>query len=50
MALLAWSWLIILFMLPEIIAGYVIMLPGCKAFREGPYYRHACVTVAVLGP
>ena len=38
--LLAWSWVMIACMLPEMIAGYVIALPQLKSFREGPYYRH----------
>ena len=28
-------------MIPEMVAGSVIMRPRCKPFREGPYYRHA---------
>lgn len=39
--LLAWGWVLIVCMIPEMVAGSVIMMPRFKPFREGPYYRHA---------
>ncbi|KAJ7368674.1 MBOAT, membrane-bound O-acyltransferase family-domain-containing protein [Mycena albidolilacea] len=43
--LLAWGWLISLFIVPELVARYV--LPEAKYGHE-PWYRHACALGAVL--
>ncbi|KAJ6515528.1 MBOAT, membrane-bound O-acyltransferase family-domain-containing protein [Mycena sanguinolenta] len=43
--LLAWGWLASLFVVPELVASYV--LPESKYGRE-PWYRHACALGAVF--
>ncbi|KAF7355629.1 hypothetical protein MSAN_01480200 [Mycena sanguinolenta] len=43
--LLAWGWLVSLFIVPELVASYV--LPESKYGRE-PWYRHACALGAVF--
>ncbi|KAI0729251.1 MBOAT-domain-containing protein [Fomitopsis betulina] len=43
--LLAWGWLVSLFIAPELLAGYV--LPPSK-FGNKPWYRHVCAVGAVF--
>ncbi|KAF8979536.1 glycerol transporter [Entomortierella lignicola] len=42
--LLAWGWLVSLFILPEIIAGQIF---SKKKWGSSPYYRHICAAGAV---
>lgn len=48
MNLLAWGWLMMICMIPELVVGHIVSLPRCKSFREGSYYRHARAAGSVL--
>ncbi|KAG4304211.1 hypothetical protein PORY_002392 [Pneumocystis oryctolagi] len=43
--LFAWGWLITLFILPEVIFGYIFQ---SKKWKDRPFYRHLCALGATL--